>query len=202
MSKLLVVAVNGSPNREGNTSFLLQQAIDECAKKGADTELLFCREILKDQKTPFCVDCSSPCTGKCYKESQLTRAYEIISRADALIIGSPVYFGTVSAQLKAFFDKSRKLRTEKKLLNVVGGAISSGASRFGGQETTIRAIQDIMLVHGMIVVGDGYLKDDCGHLGAAAQRPSREDDNAIKRSHILGKRIYEVASASTILRKH
>jgi len=201
MPRLLVVAVNGSPNQNGNTSFLLQQAMEECARQGADTEFIFCREVLKDQKIPFCVDCSSPCSGKCYKNKEVTKAYDLISGADALILGSPVYFGTVSAQLKAFFDKTRALRAEKKLLNVVGGAITSGASRFGGQETAIRAMQDIMLVHGMIIVGDGYLEDDCGHLGVAAQKPSREDQNAIQRSRIIGKRIYEVAKATGKLRK-
>jgi multimeric flavodoxin WrbA len=201
MPKLLVAAVNGSPNQDGNTSFLLQQAMQECARRGADTEFIFCREVLKDQKNPFCMDCSSPCSGKCYKDKELTKAYDLIGRADALILGSPVYFGTVSAQLKAFFDKSRALRSEKKLLNVVGGAITSGASRFGGQETTIRAMQDMMLVHGMIIVGDGYGEDDCGHLGVAAQKPSREDQNAVQRSRILGKRIFEVAQATSKLRK-
>ncbi|MFA7147893.1 MAG: flavodoxin family protein [Syntrophomonadaceae bacterium] len=201
MPKLLIVAINGSPNSEGNTSFLLQQALDECATQGADTEVLYCREIFKDQRNPFCVACSSPCTGKCYKNKELANAYELISSADGLILGSPVYFGTVSAQLKTFFDKSRALRTEKKLLNVVGGAITCGASRFGGQETTIRAMHDIMLVHGMIIVGDGYGEDDCGHMGAAAQRPAEEDDNAIQRSRIMGKRIFEVARATTRLRK-
>ena len=201
MPKLLIIAINGSPNCDGNTSFLLQQALEECGTRGADTEFLFCREILKDQKNPFCVACSSPCTGKCYKNKELANAYGLISRADGLILGSPVYFGTVSAQLKAFFDKSRALRTEKKLLNVVGGAITSGASRFGGQETTIRAMHDIMLVHGMIIVGDGYHEDDCGHMGAAAQRPAQEDENAIQRSRIMGKRIFELARATSALRK-
>ena len=105
MPKVLIVGINGSPNREGNTSFLLQQALDECVTRGADTEVLFCRETLKDQRNPFCVACSSPCPGKCYKNKELANAYELISRADGLILGSPVYFGTISAQLKTFFDK-------------------------------------------------------------------------------------------------
>ena len=201
MPKLLIVAINGSPNSEGNTSLLLQQALEECAIRGADTQLLNCREVFKDQRNPFCIACSSPCTGKCYKNKELANAYELISRADGLILGSPVYFGTISAQLKTFFDKSRVLRTEKKLLNVVGGAITSGASRFGGQETTIRAMHDIMLVQGMIIIGDGYHEDDCGHMGAAAQRPAQEDENAIQRSRIMGKRIVEVAQTTSKLRK-
>jgi len=45
----------------------------------------------------------------------LEEAYEILKKADAIVMGSPVYFGSVSAQLKAFFDKTRKLRSEKAL---------------------------------------------------------------------------------------
>jgi len=153
VAETFIVALNGSPNKDGNTAFLLQQALDECIKMGAAVRLLHCWEILKDQKIPFCVACSSPCLGKCSEGSRLSEAFDLISRADGLIVGSPVYFGTVSAQLKAFWDKSRFLRTEKKLLNVVGGAITVGASRFGGQETTLRAIHDMLMAQGMIIVG-------------------------------------------------
>ncbi|MGI5912079.1 MAG: flavodoxin family protein [Syntrophomonadaceae bacterium] len=200
MVKPLIIAINGSPNRDGNTSFLLQQALAESTQRGANTEILFCREILQDQSNPFCVNCSSPCSGKCYNNKKLAKAYSLMSKADALILGSPVFFGTISAQLKAFFDKSRLLRTEKRLINVIGGAVVVGASRFGGQETTMRAMHDIMLVHGMLIVGDGYIEDDCGHMGVGAQRPSSEDENAIRRSRILGKRIYQVAAATVNLR--
>lgn len=200
MAGTLIVAINGSPRDDGNTAYLLQQTIDECTKAGATTELLQCQYLLKKQKNPYCIACSSPCTGKCYKDSELQKAYDLISKADGIIVGSPVYFGTVSAQLKSFWDKTRKLRTEKKLLNIVGGAITCGGSRFGGQETTLRAIHDMFLVQGMIIVGDGYYENDCGHMGAAAQRPANEDNNAIERSRILARRIVEVAEATRALR--
>lgn len=41
MPQLLVVAINGSPNQDGNVSYLLQQAMDKCAKRGADTEYIY-----------------------------------------------------------------------------------------------------------------------------------------------------------------
>jgi len=201
VAKTLIVALNGSPNKEGNTAFLLQQALDEFIKAGANACMLHCQDMLKGMKIPFCIACSSPCSGKCYEGTELSEAFDIISRADGLIVGSPVYFGTVSAQLKAFWDKSRFLRTEKKLLNVVGGAITVGASRFGGQETALRAIHDMFLVQGMIIVGDGYHEDDCGHMGGAAQRPSSEDANAKNRCRILARRIFQVANATKDLRK-
>ena len=45
---------------------------------------------------------------------KLEEAYNKISKADAVIVGSPVYFGTVSAQLKCFFDKALYIRKQRK----------------------------------------------------------------------------------------
>ncbi len=201
MTVLNIIAINGSPNEKGNTAFLLQEALNECKIRGAKVHTIYCQQLMANEEMPFCIACSSPCTGKCYEDSELQRAFSILSQADALIVGSPVYFGTLSAQLKAMWDKSRKIRTEKKLMNVVGGAIAVGGSRFGGQETTLRTIHDILLVQGMIVVGDGYYQDDCGHFGAAGQNPVWDDENAIKRARILGRRIFEVARATAHLRR-
>ncbi len=199
--ELNVIAINGSPNEKGNTAFLLQEALNECETMGAQSQIIFCQHLLAHQKMPFCIACSSPCSAKCYVDSELENAFRVMAQADALIIGSPVYFGTVSAQLKAFWDKGRKLRSEKKLMNVVGGAVSVGRSRFGGQESALRTIHDMLLAQGMIVIGDGYYQDDCGHSGAAGQDPAWEDENAIKRARVLGKRICEVARATSHLRR-
>lgn len=54
-------------------------------------------------------------------------------------------------------DRSRPLRMDFKLKNKVGGAIATGGSRNGGQETTIAAIHEFLLIQDAIVVGDGAL---------------------------------------------
>ena len=105
---------------------------------GAQTELIHTQEVLKSVKVPFCTVCSAICTGACLKGTLMEEVLQKLREADGLLIGSPVYFGTVSGQLKAFWDKLRCLRSEKKLLNVVGGAVAVGASRFGGQEGYIK----------------------------------------------------------------
>lgn len=102
--------------------------------------------------------------------------------------------------MKTFWDKSRALRAGKVLLNVVGGALTTGGSRYGGQETTLRALQDIMLVQGMIVVGDGYIDDDAGHQGVAGQKPVEQDANARQRARILGRRLVQVCAATRNIR--
>lgn len=199
---MFIVAINGSPNPKGNTAYMLRVALDEVAKGGGEGYFLQASAVLAKLKTPFCNACSHPCDGKCYQGTELEESFNLLRRADGLIIGSPVYFCTVSAQLKAFWDKTRVLRAEKTLLNVVGGALSVGSGRFGGQETTVQAIQDMMLCQGMTVIGDGYVEDDAGHQGACAQRQASDDQNGIMRSRILARRVMEVARATMELRAH
>jgi multimeric flavodoxin WrbA len=196
-SDILVVGVNGSPNREGNTAELVGMVLDACREAGARTELVQVMDALEGQERPYCIACGSPCPEVCHRKANLAGAYDLLRRADALVVGSPVYFGTVSAQLKAFWDKSRNLRGEKALVGVPAGAVAVAAARFGGQETTIRAIHDIMLIHGMRVLGDGSLSSGGGHQGVAAQRPAGEDGFARERAAVLAEGLLEAARESS-----
>jgi len=196
----LIIGLNGSPNKDGNISVLMAEAMKVCSAMDADTELIRCSEALKGLKTPFCIQCQSPCQARCAEGKPLEKALQSLGRADGIIIGSPVYFGTVSGQLKSFWDKTRSLRSNKRLLNVVGGAITVGGSSYGGQETTVQAIHHMMLIQGMLVAGDGYFENDCGHMGVMAKRPSSEDRYALERVAILAKRVVEVARATRNIR--
>ncbi|MEK6568603.1 MAG: NAD(P)H-dependent oxidoreductase [Candidatus Omnitrophota bacterium] len=69
-----------------------------------------------------------------------------------IVIGSPVYYGSMAAPIKKFFDESVKFHT--KLDGRVGGAFASSANIGGGNETTILDILNAMLIHGMIIQGD------------------------------------------------
>jgi multimeric flavodoxin WrbA len=191
--EITVVAINGSPNKEGNTAFLLEQVLKAVAETGAKTKLFHVAEMFDDLSDSFCVACSTPCSGVCYKDSYLEGVFDELKNADALVIGSPVYFATVSAQIKAVFDKTRKLRMEKALAGKIGGAVSVGASRFGGQETTVRAIHDMMMVHGMTIVSDASISATLGHHGVCAQKPAQDDTEAIKSAKVLGIRLTEEA---------
>ncbi|MFU8780105.1 MAG: flavodoxin family protein [Kiritimatiellia bacterium] len=196
-----IIAINGSPDPTGNTAFLLQQILSAMPTAETETQILQAADIVEQSGAPFCCVCSTPCSGQCYADTPLEAAYQTLTNADAIILGSPVYFGTVSAPLKAFFDKTRKLRATKALLNTIGAAVAVGASRFGGQETTVRALHDMMLVQGMIIVGDGDAQSDCGHQGVSAQRPANTDAFAAERCAIMGRRIFTVAQATRDLRR-
>ena len=196
-----IVGLLGSPHRKGNSAELLELALKGAEEEGMKTETIFVQEIMDEQKSPYCKACSNPCNGVCYKNTSLETAYNLLARADGLILASPVYFGTVTAQLKSFWDKTRLLRQESSLMNVVGGALSVGASRFGGQETTLKALFDMMLIQGMIITGEGHASTDAGHQGTCGVQPVKDDENARKRALSLGRRVGEVAKATINLRK-
>jgi len=197
---MIIYGLNGSPKKDGNTNLLLEGALSAAQEFGAETKLLNVQEILSVLEEPFCDACSKPCNKSCYEGTEVEEVFEKIKTIDGLILGSPVYFGMVSGQLKAFWDLTRDLRKGLHLMNVVGGAIAVGHSRFGGQETTIKALHDMMMIQGMIIIGDGY-GDDPGHQGAAAQDPVTVDGNDIKRAKILGQRIASIAEATKEIRK-
>ena len=72
--------------------------------------------------------------------------------ADAIVIGSPTYYGQMAAPIKQLIDDS--VSKHSKLDGKVAGAFSSSVNIAGGNEITIRSITDCLLVHGMIVQGD------------------------------------------------
>lgn len=193
---MLIIGLNGSPNGQGNTDFLLRLAIKELEGRGAKTGVENLGEIMIAQKRPFCLACSSPCNKSCFLGSSLEESLARLAQADAIIMASPVYFGTVSAQLKAYWDKTRSLRADKVLIGRLGAAISVGGSKFGGQETTIGTMHDMMLIHGMKIVGPGSKDFDAGHQGVCAVKPATEDAYAINRAKILGARIFEELSGA------
>lgn len=186
---MYILAINGSPNENGDTAFLLNTILSECEKEGVKTEMVNAGKALSYAKTPFCVSCSNPCSKVCYKGTKLEELFEKMKKADAIILGSPVYFGTMSAQIKALFDKTRALRGEKAFIGKPCGFVSVGASRFGGQETTLKHMMSMALVQGMTVVGSGHPDYDAGHHGVCAQRPAKDDEFAISRCKSMAKRL-------------
>ncbi len=83
--------------------------------------------------------------------------------ADGLIVGSPVYFGTMASELKQVLDRFVGVR--KKMANKVGAAFATSGDPSGGKETTMISIIQALLIYGMIIVGDPL--SATGHYGTA-----------------------------------
>ncbi len=102
-----VMAFNGSPRKKWNTATLLDKALAGAASKGAKTELIH----LYDLDFKGCISCFACKTiggksyGKCAVKDDLTPIFRKIEKADAIILGSPIYFGDVSGEMKSFMER-------------------------------------------------------------------------------------------------
>jgi len=106
----------------------------------------------------------------------------------AVIAGSPVYFGTMAAELKSVFDKF--VGTRRQMENKIGAAFATAADASGGKETTIMSIIQAMLIYGMIITGDPL--DATGHYGTSCI--GAPDEKALSNAFKLGKRVAQLAS--------
>ncbi len=103
--------------------------------------------------------------------------------ADGVIAGSPVYFGTMAAELKAVFDQLVGVR--KKMGDKIGAAFATSGDPSGGKETTLMSIIQALLIYGMIVAGDPL--DATGHYGVSCV--GSPDRDALMNAALLGKRV-------------
>jgi len=107
-------------------------------------------------------------------------------KAEAVIAGSPVYFGTMAAELKKVMDDFVSVR--KKMEGKVGAAFSTSGDPTGGKETTMMSIIQALLIYGMIITGDPM--SATGHYGTACV--GAPDDVAKKNAVKLGQRVAEL----------
>jgi NAD(P)H dehydrogenase (quinone) len=114
--------------------------------------------------------------------------------SDAVIVGSPVYFGNMSGEVKTFFDNwllKFGVFRDLKMRNKVGAAFTTGGAISNGKEVTMLAILEAMLVNQMIVVSGG------GAFGASATTGPDSpgiDEKELVAARDLGKRVAEVAA--------
>lgn len=100
---------------------------------------------------------------------------------EAIVIGSPTYYGTMAWEVKKLLDESVKFHG--KLRGRVGGAFTSSGNIAGGNETTVLDILKALMIHGMIVQGDEH----GDHYGPAAV--GRPDQRSLKSCERYGERL-------------
>lgn len=118
---------------------------------------------------------------------------EDLEACDALLIGSPTYWGSMSTPVKQFIDGQRPFMGDK-----VGGAFATGGSDGGGKELAVLSILAAMLNNGMIVAGPHYEEGGFrfGSFGVAATTGVDSpglDEAELKRARLLGERVATVA---------
>lgn len=102
-----IIAINGSPRKTKNTATLLKKALEGAKSSGAETELIH----LYDLDYKGCVSCfacklkNGKSYGKCAFKDGLTPVLEKVADADAIILGSPIYFESVTGYMRSFMER-------------------------------------------------------------------------------------------------
>jgi multimeric flavodoxin WrbA len=150
-----VLGIYGSPRKGGNTDQLLDKALEGARSAGAEIRTVYVRDL----KMCGCIECGG-CdkTGKCVVEDDMQTVYPLLEEADVIFLASPIFFYSVTAQVKALIDRAQanwaknqldQSSEEKKMLKRGRGyLISAGATRgknlFEGAQMVARYFFDAL----------------------------------------------------------
>ena len=191
-----IIGISASARKNKSTHFLLEQCLNElkvateASGKKIEVELI----DLAPLKFNGCIACDTCKKGvMCSQQDDYQQLIPKLADPEVvgIIVATPVYMGCMSAQAKAFIDRTVMFRRNGFMFkNKLGGVIAVGGSRNGGQELTIQAVHAGMMIHDMIIIGDG------DHFGGAAwgNHPDgyQGDVTGIATAKKLGKRMGEV----------
>jgi len=155
MSMKQVLAIYGSPRRKGNTTLLLDQAVQGALDTGAQVEKI----VLRDLKMSPCLEiygCKEK--GRCVIQDDFQKVYDQLLSCDGLMLASPIFFYTVSAHTKILMDRCQSLWVKKHWIDKIPYGqskpkrkalfISVGATRgkrlFEGALLTLRYFFDLL----------------------------------------------------------
>lgn len=162
VSPVRFLGISGSP-RAGATGFAIKAALSYAKEKyQVETDYF----AVRGKKINFCIHCDH-CVKRqqgCIHKDDMVELYSKLQWANAWLMGSPVYQGQISGQLKAVLDRCRAMvaKNSKVFENKVGAAMAVGGDRNGGQEPTIQTIIDFYLINEIIPVSGGSFGSNLG----------------------------------------
>lgn len=151
-----VLAINCSPHKQGNTRILLEKTLEPMIEAGCDTEIfqLGGRQV---HGCTACGKCREVRDGSCHiKNDAINECISKMVAADAIILGSPVYFADVTTEMKALIDVAGYVTRGcgHLLKRKVGAAVI--AVRRGGSLHAFASINNFFLINQMIIPGSSY----------------------------------------------
>ncbi len=181
-----IVIVKGSPRREGNSAVLAEQVAEGARSAGARVESFYLHHM-DIRACDACDACQSEPYRGCIVEDDMQVLYPKLLEADAIVIASPVYWFTVSAQTKLFMDRcyalvdkeGYALRGKKIGIVMTYGDADPFAS---GAVNAFRTFQDGFRYVGAPIAGFVY-------GSASAPGEIRSDTAAMARAYELGRRL-------------
>ncbi|MBC7085110.1 MAG: flavodoxin family protein [Methanomethylovorans sp.] len=157
-----LLGISGSPRKKA-TDYIVNEAL-RYAQEKFNVETDYFSASGKDLK--FCIHCDY-CVRKqqgCIHKDDMVELYDKMLWADAWIIGTPVYQGTLSAQTKTILDRCRAVvaRDPKAFKNKLGSATAVGGDRIGGQEPAIQSILNFYVINEMLPIAGGSFGSNLG----------------------------------------
>lgn len=151
-----ILAINGSPRKGGNTELALRETMKPMEGAGYETEI-FQLGGKQVHGCTACLKCKEHKDSRCHiKNDAINECIQKMIEADAIIIGSPVYFANMTTEVKALIDVAGYVtRSSGHLLKrKVGAAIA--VARRAGEVTTFSNINNFFLINQMVVPGSHY----------------------------------------------
>ncbi|MBE3070352.1 MAG: flavodoxin family protein [Planctomycetes bacterium] len=185
-----IIGLSTSPRKGKTTAAALQVCLEAAKAVGPNVEV----ELIELAGMGIGVfDPGNPDAGA--GDFKKVAAALVDPKVAGIIIGTPVYFGSMSSLCKAFLDRCIAFRKEDfALADKVAGVVAVGGMRNGGQELTIQSVQAAMMAQEMIIVGDGR---PTAHRGAtlwnSANDDIRGDELGLSTARNVGRRVAEVA---------
>jgi len=182
-----IIGIVGSPRRGGNSELLVKEILKTAADEGAETELI----TLAGKEIRPCDGCRQ-CRDKkidCHIQDDLPPIFKKMLEADGIILATPVYVGSATAQIKALIDRVCYWSGAKgrPLENKVGAPIV--VARRAGQNFTFAQLIFFFFLTGMVIPGTTYWSIAFGReKGEVLQ-----DEEGVETIRNLGKRIVWLA---------
>jgi multimeric flavodoxin WrbA len=107
-----VLGIYGSPRKGGNTDQLLDKALEGARSAGAEIRTVYARDLTMCG----CIECGG-CdkTGKCVVEDDMQSVYPLLEEADVIFLASPIFFYSVTAQVKSLIDRTQASWSKQQL---------------------------------------------------------------------------------------
>lgn len=145
-----VLLVNGSPHKNGCTAAALEEMMRVFDQNGIETEIMH----IGSKAIRGCVACQG-CDklGKCVFDDEVNKAAEIFEKADGLVVGSPVYYGSPNGTLLSFLDRLFYSTPFSKHLKVGAAVVSC---RRGGNTASFDVLNKYFTISSMPVASSSY----------------------------------------------
>jgi multimeric flavodoxin WrbA len=156
----MILGICGSP-RVAATEFVLKEGLKMLEENGFSTEFY----TIRGKNIRFCIHCDYCISNKeCSIKDDMQKVYDLLEKAEALVLATPVYNGGISAQLKTLMDRTRALLASNNdvFKGKPGIGIAVGGDRIGGQEPALQQIISFYILNGFITISGGFFGANLG----------------------------------------